>query len=169
MKVIIVGGVAGGASCAARLRRLSEKDKIVVFERDEHVSFSNCCLPYYLSGLIKKPENLVLMCPEKFLHQYNIDVRTMSEVTAINRKAKTVTVLNRIKKTTYEESYDKLVLSPGAAAIVPPIPGIELVNKHVVRNVGDVARLKKSIMPAKGQKIAVMGGGFVGGEVAEHL
>ena len=169
MKIIIVGGVAGGASCAARLRRLDEEVELVVFERDENVSFSNCCLPYYLGGLIEKPETLVLMTPEKFLKQYNLDVRTMSEVTAINRKSKTVTVLDRTKNKTYEESYDKLVLSPGAAAIVPPIPGIELVNKHVVRNVGDVVGLKQSITPAAGQKVAVIGGGFIGVEVAENL
>ena len=169
MKVLIVGGVAGGASCAARLRRLDEQDELVVFERDEHVSFSNCCLPYYLGGLVEKPETLVLMSPEKFLKMYNINVRTMSEVTAINRESKTVTVLDRTGNTTYEESYDKLVLSPGAAAIVPPIPGIELVNRHVVRNVGDVVGLKQSITPAKGQKIAVIGGGFIGVEVAENL
>jgi NADPH-dependent 2,4-dienoyl-CoA reductase/sulfur reductase-like enzyme/rhodanese-related sulfurtransferase len=169
MKVIVVGGVAGGASCAARLRRLDEEAEIVVFERDEHVSFSNCCLPYYLGGLVEKPETLVLMSPEKFLKMYNIDVRTMSEVTAIDRKAKTVTVLDRNGNTTYEESYDKLILSPGAAAIVPPIPGIEWVNRHVVRNVGDVVGLKQSITPAEGQKIAVIGGGFIGVEVAENL
>lgn len=169
MKVVIVGGVAGGASCAARLRRLEEDAELVVFERDEHVSFSNCCLPYYLGGLIEKPETLVLMCPEKFRSQYNIDVRTMSEVSAINREAKTVTVLDRTNNTTYDESYDKLVLSPGAAAIVPPIPGLELVNKHVVRNVGDVVGLKQSLVPAAGQKVAVIGGGFIGVEVAENL
>lgn len=169
MKVIIVGGVAGGASCAARLRRLDEQDEIVVFERDEHVSFSNCCLPYYLGGLVEKPETLVLMSPEKFLKQYNLDVRTLSEVTAINRDSKTVTVLDRTQNTTYEESYDKLILSPGAAAIVPPIPGIERVNRHVVRNVGDVVGLKQSITPAAGQEIAVIGGGFIGVEVAENL
>jgi len=142
MKVIIVGGVAGGASCAARLRRLDEAAEIIVFERDENVSFSNCCLPYYLGGLIEKAETLVLMTPQKFLKMYNINVRTMSEVTSINRETKTVTVMDRTGNTTYEESYDKLILSPGAAAIVPPIPGIELVNRHVVRNVGDVVGLK---------------------------
>lgn len=169
MKIIIIGGVAGGASCAARLRRLSEESDIVVFERDEHVSFSNCSLPYYLGGVVEEPEALVLMTPEKFLKQYNLDVRTMSEVTQINRATKTVTVLNRIEGTFYEESYDKLVLSPGAAAIVPPIPGIELVNKHVIRNVGDVVGLKQSITPAAGQKITVIGGGFIGVEAAENL
>ena len=169
MKVIVVGGVAGGASCAARLRRLDEQDELVVFERDEHVSFSNCCLPYYLGGLVEKPETLVLMSPEKFRTMYNINVRTMSEVTAINRDAKTVTVHDHTRNATYEESYDKLVLSPGAAAIVPPIPGIDLVNRHVVRNVGDVVGLKQSITPASGQKIAVIGGGFIGVEVAENL
>jgi len=169
MKVIIVGGVAGGASCAARLRRLDEEAELIVFERDENVSFSNCCLPYYLGGLIEKPETLVLMTPQKFLKMYNINVRTMSEVTSINRESKTVSILDRTGNTTYEESYDKLVLSPGAAAIVPPIPGIELVNRHVVRNVGDVVGLKQSITPAVGQKIAVVGGGFIGVEVAENL
>ena len=169
MKVIIIGGVAGGASCGARLRRLSEEDEIVVFERDEHVSFSNCCLPYYLSGVVKSPETLVLMSPKKFLSMYNLDVRTMSEVRAINRESKTVTVLNRKENTTYEEAYDKLILSPGAKAIVPAIPDIELVNRHVVRNVGDVVGLKKSILPEAGQRVAVIGGGFIGVEVAENL
>ncbi|MBE6068146.1 MAG: pyridine nucleotide-disulfide oxidoreductase, partial [Clostridium lundense] len=113
-KFLIVGGVAGGASTAARLRRLGENDKIIMFERDPHVSFSNCCLPYHLSGTVEKSEDLVLMHPNKFLSQYNIDARVHNEVVDINREKKEVTVKNVLTGETYTEDYDKLILSPGA-------------------------------------------------------
>lgn len=168
-KILIVGGVAGGASAAARLRRHSEEDQIIMFEKGPHVSFSNCSLPYFLSGTVAKAESLVLMSPEKFLKQYNIEARANSEVLAINRSRKTITIKNFADGSSYEESYDKLVLSPGAKPIVPPIPGLEMVNVHTVRNVVDITRLKQNISEINPQNIAVIGGGFIGVEVAENL
>ena len=113
-KILIVGGVAGGASAAARLRRLNENDKIIMFEKGPHVSFSNCCLPYHLSEMIEDAESLVLMQPEKFFNQYRIDARTNNKVIGIDRKNKTIKVKDLITNNEYEESYDKLILSPGA-------------------------------------------------------
>ncbi|WP_244833607.1 FAD-dependent oxidoreductase [Clostridium sp. BJN0001] len=168
-KILIVGGVAGGASAAARLRRNSEKDEIIMFERGPHVSFSNCALPYHLSGVIKSPERLVLMSPEKFKKQYNIEARVNSEVISIDRKNKTVNVKNMITHEIYKENYDKLILSPGAHPIVPKINGIEKVNVFTVRNVLDIDKLNRFVMEIKTKDIAVIGGGFVGVEVAENL
>src|SRR5690554_4274156 len=121
-KIVIVGGVAGGASAAARLRRNNEEDQIIMFEKGPHVSFSNCSLPYHLSGVIEEAEDLVLMNPELFLKQYHIDARTNSEVISIDRKNKNVIVKNLLSDETYTENYDKLILSPGAKPIVPNIP-----------------------------------------------
>lgn len=167
-KILIIGGVAGGASAAARLRRLSEDDQIIMFERGEHVSFSNCSLPYFLGGHISSSDKLVLMSPEKFLKQYNIIARTKNEVTAINRQDKTITVKDLNSGELYTESYDKLVLSPGAKPIVPAIPGIEKINLFTVRNVTDINNLHHAIQD-KSKQIAVIGGGFIGIEVAENL
>ena len=168
-KIVIVGGVAGGASTAARLRRLDENNQIIMFERGPHVSLSNCCLPYYLSGKVENHEDLVLMTPEKFYSQYRIDARVYTEVVSINRKAKEVTVRNVVSGQEYTESYDKLVLSPGAKAIVPPIKGIEDVNVFTVRNVVDIAKLDSFIKDNNSKNISVIGGGFIGVEVAENL
>ena len=168
-RYLVVGGVAGGASAAARLRRLSEEDQIIVFEKGPHVSFSNCCLPYYLGGTVKRAEDLVLMTPEKFASQYNIDARVNHEVIEIDRGKKEVEVKNLITGETYRESYDKLILSPGARAIVPTIPGIEKANVFTVRNVVDIERLHKAIEETKPSRISVVGGGFIGIEVAENL
>jgi NADPH-dependent 2,4-dienoyl-CoA reductase/sulfur reductase-like enzyme/rhodanese-related sulfurtransferase len=168
-RYLVVGGVAGGASTAARLRRLSEEDQIIVFEKGPHVSFSNCCLPYYLGGTVRRAEDLVLMTPEKFASQYNIDARVNHEVIEIDREKKEVEVKNHITGETYRESYDKLILSPGARAIVPPIPGIEKANIFTVRNVVDIERLHKAIEEIKPSRISVIGGGFIGIEVAENL
>lgn len=168
-KIVIVGGVAGGASTAARLRRLDEKNEIVMFERGPHVSFSNCCLPYYLSDKIESHEDLVLMTPEKFYSQYRIDARVYTEVISINREEKKVLVRNVVNGKEYSESYDKLVLSPGAKAIVPNIEGIEKVNLFTVRNVLDIAKLKSFIKDKNSKNISVIGGGFIGVEVAENL
>lgn len=168
-KIIIVGGVAGGASAAARLRRNSEEDQIIMFERGPHVSFSNCSLPYHLSGVIKDAEDLVLMNPELFLKQYNIDARVYSEVIAIDRKNKVVKVKRTDTGEEYDESYDKLILSPGASPIVPKLPGIENVDIYTVRNVVDIDRLNKAIKQMDSKDVAVIGGGFIGVEVAENL
>jgi NADPH-dependent 2,4-dienoyl-CoA reductase/sulfur reductase-like enzyme/rhodanese-related sulfurtransferase len=168
-KYLIIGGVAGGASTAARLRRLGEEDQIIMFERDPHVSFSNCCLPYHLSGTVEKSESLVLMCPDKFLSQYNIEARVHNEVIAIDRTRKEVTVKNTLTGEEYTENYDKLILSPGAKAIVPPIKGIENVKVFTVRNVVDIDKLNRYVKENGLTNISVIGGGFIGVEVAENL
>ncbi|RKX40706.1 MAG: pyridine nucleotide-disulfide oxidoreductase, partial [Verrucomicrobia bacterium] len=168
-KYLIVGGVAGGASAAARLRRLGEDDQIIMFEKGPDVSFSNCCLPYHLSGQIKNAEDLVLMTPKKFSGQYNIDARVNNEVLAIDRTNKEVEVKNLASGETYRESYDKLILSPGAKPIVPPIPGIEKANTFTIRNVVDIDRLNQFIKKTNPTRITVIGGGFIGIEVMENL
>ncbi|MFV0466215.1 MAG: FAD-dependent oxidoreductase [Lachnospiraceae bacterium] len=168
-KMVIVGGVAGGATAAARLRRQSEEDEIIMFERGPHVSFSNCSLPYHLSGVVEDADDLVLMNPAIFKKQYNIDARVNSEVISIDREHKTVRVRDLQTKEIYEQGYDELILSTGAAPIVPNIPGIELVDVYTVRNVVDIDRLRKSAAKDKEQSIAVIGGGFIGIEVAENL
>ncbi|MBU3142917.1 FAD-dependent oxidoreductase [Clostridium sp. CF012] len=168
-KYLIVGGVAGGASTAARLRRLSEEDQIIMFERDSDVSFSNCCLPYHLSGIVEKAESLVLMHPKQFLAQYNIEARVHSEVIDIDRDKKEVRVKNTITGKEYIEKYDKLILSPGANPIVPPIKGIEDVKVFTVRNVVDIDKLSTHIKKMGIENISVIGGGFIGVEVAENL
>ena len=168
-KILIIGGVAGGASAAARLRRHSEEDKIIMFEKGPHVSFSNCCLPYHLSGVIESAENLVFMSPEKFAAQYKIEARTNSEVVNIDRDKKEVTVKNSLTGEEYTENYDKLILSMGAKPIVPKIPGIEKVNTFTVRNVVDIDRLNKFVKGMEGKNITVIGGGFIGVEVVENL
>lgn len=170
MKVVVIGGVAGGASAAARIRRLDAKAEIIMFERGEHVSYSNCCLPYHLSGTVAKSESLVLMTPSKFKKQHDIEVRTDSEVTAINRDEKTVTVKNLVTGEEYKENYDKLVLSPGANPIKPKsIEGIDKKHVFTIRNVTDISQLKYYIDANGIEDIAVVGGGFIGVEVAENL
>ncbi|MCM1988662.1 FAD-dependent oxidoreductase [Oceanirhabdus seepicola] len=168
-KILIVGGVAGGASAAARLRRLSEDDQIIMFERGPHVSFSNCCLPYHLSGTVAEADELVLMCPEKFLKQYRIEARVNNEVVSINRETKEVLVKNVLTGEEHYEAYDKLILSPGAKAIVPNIPGIEKANIFTVRNVVDIDKLNKYVNNIESKNVSVIGGGFIGVEVAENL
>lgn len=168
-KYLIIGGVAGGASTAARLRRLSEKDQIIMFEKDPYVSFSNCSLPYHLSGVVEDSNSLVLMTPEQFKAQYNIEARVNNEVIAIDRTKKEVTVKNTLTGEKYSENYDKLILSPGATPIVPKIKGIENVNIFTVRNVMDIERLSEKLKNKKVENISVIGGGFIGVEVAENL
>lgn len=168
-KILIIGGVAGGASAAARLRRLGEDDRIIMFEKGPHVSFSNCALPYHLSGVIDSPEKLVLMNPNKFMSQYKIEARVNNEVINIDRKNKKVIVKNLETEEVYEESYDKLILSPGAKPIVPKIDGIERANIFTVRNVVDIDRLNNFVKENESKKIAVIGGGYIGVEVAENL
>ena len=168
-KMLVVGGVAGGASAAARLRRLSEEDQIIMFEKGPHVSFSNCSLPYHLSDLVENSEDLVMMCPEKFKSQYNIDVRVNNEVIAIDRSAKEVVVKKLDSGEEYRESYDKLILSPGGKPIVPPIPGIDKANTYTIRNVVDIVKLKDAIKADGVKKVSVIGGGFIGIETVENL
>lgn len=168
-KILIVGGVAGGASTAARLRRLSEEDRIIMFEKGPHVSFSNCALPYHLSGTIGEANRLVLMSPEKFLKQYNIEARVNNEVISINREDKLVKIKNLITGEIYEEYYDKLVLSPGAKPIIPNIEGIDKVNVFTIRNVVDIDKLNRFIKDNDIKDVAVIGGGYIGVEAAENL
>ncbi len=169
-KVLIVGGVAGGASAAARVRRLDEFAQVIMFERGPHVSFSNCCLPYHLSGIIENSEDLVLMDPEVFAKQYNIDARVHNEVIAINRDEKKVVIKHTVTGKEYEESYDKLVLSPGARPILPAsIEGITNDNVFTVRNVGDIDEIKKYADQNSKENIVVVGGGYIGVEVAENF
>ena len=168
-KVLIVGGVAGGASVAARVRRLDERAEIIMFEKGPHVSFSNCSLPYHLSGIVEDSEKLVLLSPETFKKRYNIEARVNQEVIKINRDAKTVTVKDYLTGQTYEESYDKLVLSPGAKPIRPNLTGVNRDHVFTVRNVVDIERLNAYIKYNGMKDIAVVGGGFIGVEVAENL
>lgn len=168
-KVVIVGGVAGGATAAARIRRLDENAEIIMFERGPHVSFSNCALPYFLSGAVEKREKLLLMNPEKFHKRYRIDARVNSEVIRIHRQEKKVTVKDVISGKTYEESYDKLILSPGASPIKPNIEGIDRPNVFTIRNVADITALHDYIYGKNIKNIAVIGGGFIGVEAAENL
>lgn len=168
-KILIVGGVAGGASVAARLRRHSEEDQIIMFEKGPHVSFSNCSLPYHLSGTVGEASRLVLMSPEKFLKQYNIEARVNNEVMAINRENNEIRVKDLITGEVYTESYDKLVLSPGAKPIVPNIPGMDKVNVFTIRNVVDIDRLNTFIKTKGVKDVTVIGGGYIGVEAAENL
>ena len=166
-KILIIGGVAGGASAAARLRRLNEEDKIIMFEKGPHVSFSNCSLPYHIGGIIPNEKSLLLMSPEKFFKQFNVDARVNSEVVAIDRENKEVTVISEGKE--YKESYDKLILSMGAKPIVPPIKGIEKVNVFTIRNVVDISKMHNFLNSKPNAKVCVIGGGFIGIEMAENL
>lgn len=168
-RILIVGGVAGGASAATRLRRNSEEDEIIMFEKGPHVSFSNCALPYHLSGTIKSANKLVLMSPEKFKAQYNIEARVNSEVLSIDKYIKEIEVKNLSNGEIYRERYDKLILSPGAKPIIPNIPGIENVNVFTIRNVVDIANLNKFIQELNIKDVVVIGGGFIGVEAAENL
>lgn len=168
-KVLIIGGVAGGASAAARVRRLDEDADIIMFEKGPHVSFSNCSLPFYLSGIVEDSEKLIVMDPITFKQRFNITARVQQEVTAINRQKKTVSVLNVATGATYEESYDTLVLSPGASPIIPNLEGIASQHVFTVRNVVDIERLQNYIQTQDAKNIVVVGGGFIGVEVAENL
>ena len=168
MKLVVIGGVTGGMSCAARMRRLDPTAQIVVFERGENVSFSNCALPYYLSGDVLDSDDLILMTPASLKRQYDLDVRVRHEVTAINRDRKTVTVHDLVADRTFEEPYDKLMLAPGASPIMPrSIAGIDGGNVFSVRNVGDVVAIRDYVDLVG--RVAVVGGGFIGIEVAENL
>ncbi|WP_434528733.1 FAD-dependent oxidoreductase [Vibrio sp. K4] len=166
-KIVIIGGVAGGASAAARARRLSEDVEIIMFERGPFVSFANCGLPYHIGGDIQERSKLLLQTPESFLSRFNVDVRVMNEVVSINRQDKTVTVKNLLDGSEYQESYDFLLLSPGAGPVVPPIPGIDNPLTHSLRNIPDMDRIIKTIETNKVEHATVVGGGFIGLEMME--
>lgn len=169
MKTVIIGGVAGGASAAARLRRLDESAEIIILERGEFVSFANCGLPYYIGGVITDRKNLTLQTPESFKSRFNIDVRVKNEAVKINPDAKTVTVKNLDTGRIYEESYDYLILSPGAEPVRPDIDGIDSGNVFTLRNIPDTIKIKKYIESKKPQSAVVIGGGYIGVEMAENL
>ncbi|MBN1798890.1 MAG: FAD-dependent oxidoreductase [Spirochaetales bacterium] len=169
MKVLIVGGVAGGASTAARLRRNSEAANIIIFEKGKDISYANCGIPYYIGDVITSRKKLVLVSKEYFKRQLNIEVRVESEVTAINRKRKTITVKNLATNAVYEESYTQLVLSPGASPIRPALPGIDDPRIFTLRNLSDMDAVKTYIQKQKPKKAAVIGAGFIGLEIAENL
>ena len=169
-RILIIGGVAGGASGAARAKRLSSCTEIIMFERGPHVSFSNCSLPYYLSGVVGNSDALLMMSPEKFKKSYDIDARVNSEVTAINRDKKTIEIKNTLTGDVHEEAYDVLVMAPGASPVKPrSIGGIDGKNVYTVRNVADIVHLKDGLEAAGAENTAVIGGGFIGIEVAENL
>lgn len=168
-KFLIVGGVAGGASTAARLRRLDEKAEIIIFEKGPNVSFSNCSLPFHLSGIVENSDKLILMTPQGFQTKYNIEARVQQEVVRINREKKNITIKDLKTNRDYEESYDTLILSPGASPIVPDLEGIHSKHVFTIRNVADIDRLNWYLQTDNVQDIAVVGGGFIGVEVAENL
>jgi len=168
-KLLIIGGVAGGATAAARARRLDERAEIILFERGEHISFANCGLPYYIGEVIKKREDLLVTTVEIFRDRYNIDVRIFSEVTAINIKNKQVEVKNIKTGETYKESYDKIILSPGAEPVKPPFKGIELDNIFSLRNIPDSDLIKAHVDTKRPESAVVVGGGFIGLEMAENF
>jgi len=168
-KILIVGGVAGGATSAARLRRLDEHAEIIMFERGEHISFANCGLPYHIGGVIADREDLLLQTPASFHRRFNVDVRVQSEVLSIDRKAKTVEVKNQRTGDRYTERYDKLILSPGGAPIKPPVEGIDSDRVFTLRNMADTDRIKTFIKTKHPRSAAVIGGGFIGIEMAENL
>lgn len=169
-KIIIVGGVAGGASTAARLRRLDEKAEIIMFEKGEYVSFANCGLPYYIGDVIKERSQLIVQTASEMSHKFHIDIRVLSEVTGINRSSKTIIVKNVQNGETYEEAYDVLVLSPGAKPIRPSIPGLEQCdNVFTLRNIPDTDEIKAYIEAHQVKKAVVIGGGFIGLEMMENL
>ena len=169
MKILIIGGVAGGASCAARLRRLDEKAEIVILERGEYVSFANCGLPYYIGGKIIDRSDLTLQTPESFKKRFNIDIRTFSDVIAVAPASKIVTVKNLKTGELYPESYDKLVLSPGASPIIPEISGIESEKVFTLRNIPDTLKIKQYIAENSPRSAVIVGGGYIGVEMAENL
>jgi len=169
MKILIVGGVAGGASTAARLRRLDEKNEIIMFERGEEISYANCGIPYYLGDVITDRTQLTIVSKEGFNKQFNVDVRIKSEVISIDRKNKKVKIKDTSNNNTYEESYDKLVLSPGGTPIRPQLQGINDSRIFTIRTLSDMDLVKKFIKEKNPKKVAIIGAGFIGLEMAENM
>ena len=169
MKIVIVGGVAGGATAAARIRRLDENAEIIIFERSGYVSYANCGLPYYIGGEISDKEDLFLQTPEGFWSRFKIDVRTLHEVTKINRERKTVTVLDKMSGKVFEESYDKLILSPGAKPVMPDFCKGNCSNIFTLRTVEDTLKIREFTDNNPIKTAVIIGGGFIGLEMAENL
>ena len=169
-KILIVGGVAGGATAAARLRRLDETSQIIMFERGEYISFANCGLPYYIGGVIENREALLVQTVEGMSKRFNLDIRNFSEVVSIDPENKTISVKNLKTNEEYKESYDELILSPGASPIKPPIPGLDKAdNVFTLRNIPDTDRIKAYVDDNRPKEAVVIGGGFIGVEMAENL
>ncbi|MGC8603978.1 MAG: FAD-dependent oxidoreductase [Desulfomonilaceae bacterium] len=168
-KLLVIGGVAGGATAAARARRLNEEAEIILFERGEHISFANCGLPYYIGGVIKNRSNLLVTTSKSFTARYNINVRINSEVLAIDRNKKTILVRDLNSNEQYNESYDKIILAPGAEPVKPPIPGIDLDGVFHLRDIPDSDRIKALIDLREPKSAVVVGGGFIGLEMAENV
>ena len=169
MKVVIVGGVAGGATAAARIRRLDEQAEIIVFERSGYISYANCGLPYYIGDVITDPEELTLQTPESFFSRFRVDMKVRHEVTAIHPERKTVSVKNLETDEVFEESYDKLILSPGAKPTQPRLPGVGIDKLFTLRTVEDTFRIKEYINQNHPKSAVLAGGGFIGLELAENL
>ena len=169
MKIVIVGGVAGGATAAARIRRLDEKAEILVFERTGYISYANCGLPYYIGDVIQKKADLTLQTPESFWKRFRITMKVQHEVLAIHPEKKTVSVRNLATGETFEEGYDKLVLSPGAKAVVPQLPGVNSKKIFTLRTVEDTFAIKDFVTEHKPRSAVMVGGGFIGVELAENL
>lgn len=169
MKVVIVGGVAAGATAAARLRRLDEQAEILIFERSGYISYANCGLPYYIGDVITDPEALTLQSPEQFFARFRVQVRVRHEVTALHPERKTVSVTDLATGRTFEESYDKLILAPGARPTQPRLPGVGLERVFTLRTVEDTFRIKEFIQKNKPRSAVLAGGGFIGLELAENL
>ncbi len=169
MKVIIVGGVAGGATAAARIRRLDEQAEIIVYERSGYISYANCGLPYYIGGIIEDPEDLTLQTPESFWNRFRVDMKTHHEVTAIYPEKKTVSVRNLETKEEFEDNYDKLLLSPGAKPTQPRLPGVGMDKLFTLRTVEDTFKIKDYVTKHNPKSVVLAGGGFISLEVAENL
>lgn len=168
-KVIIVGGVAGGASAAARLRRMDEQAEIIMLERGPYISFANCGLPYYIGGTIEERSALLVQTPEGMKSRFNVDVRVENEALSIDKENKTIQIKDIQNNKVYEENYDVLILSPGSTPLKPPIPGIDAPNIFSLWNIPDVDRIKSFVDNVKPKSVAVIGGGFIGLEMAENL
>lgn len=169
MRVLIVGGVAGGATAAARIRRLDENAEITVFERSGYISYANCGLPYYIGDVITDPEELTLQTPESFFSRFRINMKVHHEVTKIHPDQKTISVKNLETGEEFEESYDKLILSPGAKPTQPRIPGVGMEKVFTLRTVEDTFRIKEYISKHQPKSAVLAGGGFIGLELAENL
>lgn len=169
MKILIVGGVAGGATTATRLRRLNEKAEIIILERGEYISYANCGLPYYIGNKIKDRKNLLLQTPESFKENFNIDVRVLSEVTKIDRVKKEIEVLNLINNSSYKENYDILVLSTGAEPIKPDIEIKDNIKLYTLRSINDAIEIKEYMEKYKPKRITIIGAGYIGLELLENL
>lgn len=169
-KIVIVGGVAAGASAAARLRRLNEEDEIILVEKDEYISFANCGLPYYIGGVIKERDALIVQTKEAMEQRFNINVKNNTEAIKIDREAKKVVLHDKIEDREYEQEYDYLILSPGASPVVIPIEGLdEAKNVRILRNIPDTDAIKADLDSNNVKKAVVLGGGFIGIEMAENL